>query len=249
MSNKSPLPSMWAVPQVFRDRFGDRVGKQRLMVADGHLLLVLHDPPQPEQMGREGRFFWRAADGAWSSNGLGSGVHALKKQLDNYTQALAALEDAEERAELADDYFDILQDLTPLARAARNMHDVLQEAREAEADDRNLIVCRDAAYAIQRTADLLQADTKNGLECDIARRAEEEAKSSREMARAAHRLNTLAALFFPIVTFASIFGMNLQSGLEQAYGPWLFWAAAAAGIVGGIVLKALFIDGPAGTRK
>ena len=36
------LPAPWQVPSVFRERMGTQVGRQRSMVADGHLLLVLH---------------------------------------------------------------------------------------------------------------------------------------------------------------------------------------------------------------
>ena len=59
MTNRSILPAVWQVPQEFRDRLGDRAGRQRAMAADGHLLLVLHRPPGPEDAERSGRFFWR----------------------------------------------------------------------------------------------------------------------------------------------------------------------------------------------
>jgi len=57
MMEKSILPPGWQVPQEFRTRLGANVGRQRPMLADGHLLLVLHAPPKPEDQVRVGRFF------------------------------------------------------------------------------------------------------------------------------------------------------------------------------------------------
>jgi len=41
----SILPTSWDIPQSIRRRLGNRVGRQRSMSADGHLLLVMHAPP------------------------------------------------------------------------------------------------------------------------------------------------------------------------------------------------------------
>lgn len=243
MTTPSLLPSNWNVPQAFRDRLGKRVGRQRLMLVDGHMLLALHAPPAQGEERRQGRFFWRSPEGSWQSNSLGPGIKTLEKHLGEYAQAVEKLEDAEDRARVADDYFPILQAITPLHRSARNLHDVLQEAREAARDDRELLACRDHAYVIQRSAELLGSDTKTGLDCAAARQAENEAKSSRQMAVAGHRLNVLAALFFPIATVATIFGMNLESGLEHALTPALFWAVLVVGVLGGILLRASIVNG------
>jgi len=243
MLRKSPLPAAWAVPKVFQERMGEDVGRQRIMQADGHLLVILHQPPKADEMHRQGRLFWRAPDGTWQSNNLGSGIRSIHKHLDEYSEVLQKLEDAEERAGCADDYFPILSALAPLHRSASNMYDTLQEARNAVPDDHDLIVCRDRAYSLHRWADLLQADTKSGLECAVVRRAEEESRASRAMARSAHRLNILAALFFPVATVAAIFGMNVPHGLETA-DRWLFWALLGGSIMFGLVLTAAIIDRP-----
>jgi hypothetical protein len=244
MHAKSPLPATWSVPQKFRDRLGEDIGRQRTMQADGHLLVILHAPPVADQVGREGRLFWRAPDGTWTSNSLGSGIRALGKHLEQYEEALQKLEQREERAELARDYFSILEHLAPLSRAAGNMYHTLQQAREAVPADRDLLVCRDRAYAIHRQAELLQTDTRNSLDCAVARRAEEDVANSKAMARASHRLNVLAAVFFPIVTLSSIFGMNLKHGFETTDSPALFWVVLAGGILGGLALKGLIIERP-----
>ncbi len=242
MTTPSLLPGDWNVPQVFRDRLGKRVGRQRLMLVDGHMLLVLHAPPAPGEKHRQGRFFWRSPEGSWQSNSLGPGIKALEKHLGEYERAVEKLEDAEDRARVADDYFPILQAITPLHRSTRNLHGVLHEARQAAHDDRELIACRDQAYVIHRSAELLGSDTKTGLDCAAARQAEIEAKSSQQMALASHRLNVLAALFFPIATVATIFGMNLESGLEEALTPALFWVVLVVGVIVGLLLKASIVN-------
>ena len=242
MSQASLLPGNWKVPQVFRDRLGNKVGRQRAMFADGHLLLVLHAPPEPEERQRQGRFFWRSPEGTWKSSSLGDGINALDKHLQQYLQELQKLENDEDRAQTADEYFSILQAIAPLHRSAGNMHNALQEARELVGEDRDLLVCRDHAYLIERSVELLQSDTKNGLDCVIARRSEEDAENGRRMAAAAHRLNVMVAIFFPIATLATIFGMNLEHGLENV-GPVLFWVVLFAGVLVGAMVKQSIVGG------
>ncbi|MGI9471357.1 MAG: hypothetical protein ACR2NZ_07500, partial [Rubripirellula sp.] len=99
MQSESMLPATWDVPQVFRDRLGSHVGRQRAMVADDHLLLVLHVPPKPDQDERRGRFFWLKPDGNWTSDQLGSGPAAMKKHLDASDKQLEELEKMEEQTE------------------------------------------------------------------------------------------------------------------------------------------------------
>lgn len=50
----------------------------------------------------------------------------------------------------------------------------LQAAREAISDDRNVSDLRDPAYDLERTPDLLYMDTKDALDYNIARKAEED---------------------------------------------------------------------------
>lgn len=236
MGESSILPSIWEVPQVFRDRLGAKPGRQRAMFHDGHLLLVLHEPPKPEEYEREGRFFWRQPDGTWSSNGLGSGANALKRHLDEYAEVAEQYQKLEDQAVTANDYFHVIEGLTPLHRAAGNMHSVLQEARKLVPEDRNIINLRDQSYQVERTAELQYQTAKNGLDFAIAKRAEEQARSSAYMATAAHRLNLLAAFFFPLATLTAIFGMNFRSGLEGRFAPWSFAGVLCLGLLSGVIL-------------
>ena len=242
MPKKSPLPQMWNVPRVFRDRLGETAGRQRIMYAEGHLLIILHQVPKADETERGARLFWRTPEGQWQSNNLGPGIGALQKHLAEYGDAVEELDRDEERADSADDYFRILRWLAPLRRSTRNLYDTLQQARETVAEEPDLIVCRDRAYGIQRAAELLQSDTQSALDCDIARRMEEQAQSSYRMSLAAHRLNVLAAIFLPIATIASIFGMNLGHGLEEALVPWPFVLILGLGIGLGFLIKAAIVE-------
>lgn len=52
------LPANWQLPDEINRRFGQRgAGKQRAMLAEQHLLLVLHKLPQPGSRQRQGIFF------------------------------------------------------------------------------------------------------------------------------------------------------------------------------------------------
>ncbi|MEM9185524.1 MAG: hypothetical protein AAGB00_03405, partial [Planctomycetota bacterium] len=198
------LPKAWAVPREFRERLGDDVGRQRVMQAEGHLLLVLHAPPAPGQDLRLGRLYWRDPQGQWKPVAMAHNEHPVGELLDQYEAAIEALDQQEEDAEGARDYFDILTALNPLLRSCHNLYAVLQEARQAVKEDRGLILLRDRAYALNRRAELLQQDAKNTLDFVIARQAEEQADAARGQAKAAHRLNVLAALFFPVATLTAV---------------------------------------------
>lgn len=242
---RSALPQQWKVPELFRARLGENAGRQRAMAAEGHLLIVLHEAPRPGEPERRGRYFWRDAGGDWKSSSLGAGAQAIKKHLTEYAESVADLDDRLSSARNADDYFAVLHAAAPLHRAARNMHAALQQARELAPDDRELILLRDQAGEIERGAELLQGDAKNGLDLTIARQAEEQARRGHEMAVSAHRLNLLVAVFFPIATLSAIFGMNLDHGLELAGNPLAFWGVLAVGFVGGLLLTAVIASRPA----
>jgi hypothetical protein len=241
-ANRSLLPQAWSVPDVFRRRLGDRPGRQRAMEAEGHLLLVLHTPPLADSDAREGRFFWRDATGQWTPAGAAPSQPGVGQLLAEYERAIDKLQQAEDEAKTARQYFDLLNQLNPLVRAARNLHSTLQDAREKVPNDRQLLLWRDRAYELSRSAELLHNDAKNALDFAVAQRAEEEAQSSRRVEAAAHRLNVLAACFFPVATLAAIFGANLRHGLEaydQQYAPWPLVALLGGGLLIGVIIALL----------
>lgn len=231
------LPPSWQVPQEFRDRLGKRAGRQRAMLSEGHLLLVFHRPPLPDDVRRWGRFFWRKPDGSWASSDSGSGPSALSRHLDEYAELLDKYDKQAEDAASAEDHFAVLEGLAPVHRAARHLYQTLQEARKMVAQDRDLINSRDRAYEIERTAELLYREAQNALDFAVARRAEDQAKSGRRMALSAHRLNLLAAFFFPIATLSAVFGVNMRHGLEEVPFPIPFLGMLGFGLLLGFILK------------
>lgn len=234
------LPASWDVPQVFRERLGEQVGRQRTMVAEGHLLAILHEPPEVGDRTRKGRIFWRKPDGTWSSDKLGEGSQSLRKHLTEYAGRLDEIESAVSHAGLAQEFFGVLRRLGPLRRAIDNLSATLQQAREAVPDDREIIVFRDQGLELKRTAELFYQDAKNGLDFSIASRAEQQARASHHAATSAHRLNLLAAFFFPIATLSAIFGMNLRHGVDEIVPsdplPLPFLLVLGIGFLGGFLL-------------
>lgn len=245
------FPRNWGLPDEIQRRFGVKgAGHQRAMLADGHLLLVLHEVPlekrehhQPRshQLGhRKPILFWRSPDGSWQCDRNASGLRSLQQHLKSFGLASDSLSERLVAAQWADDYFQLLQDITPVELAAKNLHTALQSAREGIPDDRDLIDLRDWAKEIERSLSLLYLSTKNALDFYMARQAEEQARLGAQSIKIATRLNVLAALFFPLTAIASLFGMNLVSGFESA--PGFFWLVLLAGIGAGIVMQRWVLD-------
>lgn len=241
---KTVVPATWNIPSQIRERFGETGGRQRAMAAEGHLLLVLHEPPTPDNRNRNARIFWRDPTGVWNSNTKGGGIHSLKKHLAEFSERVEQLERSLLNASGADDYFQLLQAVAPLHRTCRNLHVTLQQARDLMPDERDFIVLRDAAGDLERAFELVHLDAKNGLEYTVARRAELQSQRTYEMAVSAHRLNLLAALFFPITALSAVFGMNLSSGIDALQGPGMFWLILLAGFLSGLCLFTLIAQKP-----
>ena len=131
----------------------------------------------------------------------------------------------------------MIRGIAPLLRASRNLHRVLQTARDEIPEDTQIINFRDRAYKIERTAELLYGDAKNALDFAVAQQAEKQADASHRMAVASHRLNVLAAFFFPMATISAVFGMNLLHGMEDYPPPATFLVVLGLGLLSGFVLK------------
>lgn len=230
------IPTVWGVPETFNRRLGDRAGKQRAMVHEGHLLLVLHDPPASGDKTRQARLFYRRPDGVWSTTADGNGTVGLQKHLERFEQLIETLDLREDRAVTADEYFKLTEEILPLKRASVNLLATLDDARKQVPEARELILLRDHAYDISRSAELLSEAIKIGGELAQTRRAEEQAMHAQSMAVSAHRLNLLVAFFFPLASMATVFGMNLSFGWEEQFAPIPFLAVCGLGMVLGLLL-------------
>jgi len=231
------IPPTWSLPDAIRARLGQSsYGRQRALVEDGHVVLVLHRAPGPDDRQREGILFWRNPAGEWQCNRGGPGPGGVKRHIQAYAELEAGLSAQYEKADDINKLFDLLEALVPLVRAARNQHGALQTAREAVKGDTFLIEMRDLAYEIERNFDLLIEDVRNEIQHRSARKAEEQARLSEQALHASHRLNILAALFFPLTAIASLFGMNLAHGLDQQR-PAFFWLVFVLGCALGFAMK------------
>lgn len=227
----------WTLPKEITDRLGtESYGPQRVIHEKDHLLVVLHEPPLQQGHLREHAIFLRKPDGAWLYHGNTQGEFAFARLHDQYAKALASLEDRYSKADNAGELFQVMDQLVPLARAAGNMKATLQAAREAVRHDKLLITLRDRAADLARGLDLLLADARLALDYRLARSAEEQTQAAMALNRAQHKLNTIAALTFPLMTVGAVFGMNLHSGVENLGWP-MFWLVFAAGLTLGLVVK------------
>jgi hypothetical protein len=231
------IPPTWSIPDSIRLRLGQSTyGRQRAIVEEGHLLLVLHKPPGPDDRAREGLLFWRSPAGDWQFNRGGPGPGGLKRHVQSFAEIEAKLTTDYEHAADITALFDMMETLVPLTRTARNLHRALQTAREAVKGDPFLIELRDLAYEVERNLDLLHEDVRNAIQHRAARKAEEQARLSEQALHASHRLNILAALFFPLTALASLFSMNFAHGLDE-HKPGLFWLVFAVGCGLGLAMK------------
>lgn len=231
------LPPDWKLPDTIKNRLGQkRSGKQRAMIADDHLLLVLHRPPEPGENQRVAMFFWRHPEGNWQHSGGGVGLQPLIKHIRDYSDAADRLGHTYEQAQVAEDYFRLLEDIAPLRLATKHLHDTLQSAREGVPGDRDLIDLRDWAYETERSLDLLYENTKNALDFKMAQRTEDQTRLAMESVRAGHRLNVLAAIFFPLTAVSCVFGMNLNSGLENT-SITTFWITSGLAVGLGLFVR------------
>jgi Mg2+ and Co2+ transporter CorA len=231
------IPDTWAVPEKFKQRLGTSAGRQRAMIDGGHLLLILHGLPQPGDAERAARLFWRNPAGEWRATGAkGDGLKALKEHLEQYRKRAAELDELVDKATSAQELYQIIRHATPIARSARHQHHALQEAREG-IDNRDLIVLRDVAGDIERSAELVASDAKNALDYVDAKEAEAQTALARKATDAQHRLNLIAALFLPITAVGSVLGVNLRSGLE-GQSPGLYWVVVAIALATGFVVRA-----------
>ncbi len=227
----------WELPAKIEDRLGESTyGKQRAIFEDDNLLIILHDIPDADQLTRDSQVFWRKPDGEFLCNGQGDGQKLLKQLLNSYDKKLDKLDEAYEKVANSDDLFAILEEVAPVNRTSTNLYNTLQSARELIKEDEFLLEMRDRSYEMQRNFELLLSDAKMALDYKIAKNAEEELIKSSEAVEAQHRLNILAAIFFPVMAIATIFGMNLSHGLEGS-PPLIFWIVFILGLFTGIFFK------------
>jgi hypothetical protein len=227
----------WSLPDEITSRLGSESwGAQRAIFEADHLLLILHSPPKTDGNEREHEIFLRLPQGKWLHKGVDHGDHALNKYMEDYRLLYNELENRFEKASSIDSLFSVIDNLIPLARSSNNMKLALQAARESLGNDAFIIDMRDRSVDIARGFELLLADARLALEFRLARSAETQARAAEAGNRAQNKLNILAAIAFPLMSVSAVFGMNLQSGLENK--PVLaFWLVFLGGLGLGLFVK------------
>jgi hypothetical protein len=231
------IPATWILPDAIRARLGQTTyGRQRAIIEDGHLVLVLHKPPGPDDRLREGVLFWRSPDGEWQCNRGGPGSGGLKRHVQSFAELETSFTSQYEKAADIDTLFILMDALTPLSRSARNMHGALQMAREAFKAEPFIIEMRDMASDIERNYELLLDDVRTEIQHRSARDAQAQAQNAQAALQASHRLNILAALFFPLTAVTSLFGMNFAHGFNKD-SPGMFWLVFIISTALGFAMK------------
>ena len=238
------LPAIWDLPQEIRHRVSKHQGRQRAMEAEGHILFILYRVPQPRTNERHVVYLWRKPDGTWEFSERGTGINALSGLLQEYEQVVEEMESRQESAKLPEHWYAIVERIGPVQRAIQQMYVTLQEARRTIPDLEQQAALQgpcDQASNLVRGCDQLLADAKISMDFFATKQSYIQSLVSRDQARAAFRLNILAALFLPLGTIAAVFGMNLQHGLE-AQSSWFFWGIFAAGITAGVAIGAYVLN-------
>lgn len=235
---KTPyIPKAWDLPAAIMKRLGETVGKQRLMEEEGHLLLLLHQPPRTEDNEvRTAMVVWRNPAGEWKSAPAGGGLGGLEAHLASYRTAIHQLDEAVDSAHSARDYFDVMRRMHPLLRATRSLHEVVQATREALPDDGRIINVRDQAVDLERAIELVAADARAGMDFTVAESSSQQAESADLAHGEARRLNRLLAFFLPLATLVAVFGMSPPGELFRQQG---FWLVLGTGLLLGFLVFGL----------
>ena len=85
-------------------------GRQRCMLHAGHLLVILHEVPDPETPDkRSAQLYWRSPDGKWQASAGGApGIAPLRAHVETFVAAANRLETMGDGADSADDWFALL---------------------------------------------------------------------------------------------------------------------------------------------
>jgi hypothetical protein len=230
------LPKTWELPAEVTTAFGGRVQEQRVLSQAGHLVLVVH-----HAIARRGAdvpvVFWRNPKGEWRGTDGGKALPALHALVDNYAAEVEAIEMRLVKAGVAKDFFEVLAAVRPLEHRASEMTIVFERACRLVPTDADLERVWMRVRSIGRNLQLLVLRAEDGRDFDLAQLNEEQADISNQMVVSGQRLNFLIAMLLPMTALASVFGMNLFSGVEEGASSLLFWAVVLLSVVTGGLLS------------
>ena len=236
---QTTCPPEWRVPEEIRARLSHTAGRQRAMVADGHIVLLLHAVPAARQTTREAVLFWRQPDGEWKTNRGAEALPTIERLLAEYAETIRELEERHDAARDAASWFAVVEACGPISRAIANFYSTVQAGRKAipNVEERaELQPACDISSELAREVELLGDDARNAVDFRLAQQSEIQQRISRELARSSQKLNFVAALFLPLTAIASVFGMNLPNGLQDS-PRWVFWSVFVGGLAVGFLLS------------
>jgi len=101
------------------------------MDEEGHLLIILHQVPEPEHHEQRYPFLlWCNPEGEWRSSPNSGGLGGLEDHLESYEKKIHALDEDVETADSPHDFFKVMKSAHPLLRATRNKLAVLEALRK-----------------------------------------------------------------------------------------------------------------------
>lgn len=231
------IPKTWQLPEAILARLGDQPGRQRLMDAENHLLLILHSPPRAEDNERRNAVvFWCSPVGEWKSAPASGGLMALDAHITAYRSRVRELDDQVDHSADLRVHFEVTREINPLRRAARHLLEVMESARTARPQERRLIVLRDLAVETDRAAELAASEVKSALDFALAESNQQQAVEAAIGNREARRLNQLVAFFFPLATLVAIFSMENPARTLQQPG---FGAVLVIGSMLGFLVRGM----------
>ena len=205
------LPAMGRPPKVSRST-REVGGTAANDVEGGHLLLVLHAPPERDHDKRQGRFFWRQPDGTWSATNSVQASALCSNILMNTIRFLINWRNRKSKRSVQ----------RTTSRSMITLHSITKGfgeptpscmMRKQCPDFRELIDVRDRAYTIERTAELLASGCKNGLDFQMAKQAEQLISSHPDGNRLSPAQSTCRFLSTS-GDLSGLFGVNAGLGLR-----------------------------------
>jgi Mg2+ and Co2+ transporter CorA len=233
------IPEDWKLPESLLMQLGVLSGRQKCLNDEGHLCLVMHEPPSGEGSTRQRVLAWLAPEGeTWKFSSSKRIAPSFDTLLSAYEQHVDELEDTIDELEdpSLESLHSFLRSLAPLSRSLKNLSVVLDQAVVHCDDQRSLLESAEKAHALIRQCELMQFELQNDLQLRTHLNLEAQSRHQEEIAAAGRRLNLVVATFLPLTAVASVFGMNLLSGYEELPQPF-FWLIVLGAVAAGFGLS------------
>lgn len=197
------LPCPYEIEPELRDQLSGLAGLQRCLEGHDEILLIVHDVPRPTQPAGQPVFFWKRHDGRWMQPS-GPGIGELSELLERYGRAIDSHYEVVNQAEDAAAVFAVLRHAGPLSRSTRELARVLDQALQADPEDRAMRALRDRARELERLADFLNTDARSTLEFLRTEHGRTQARAAERLVNTANRV----AWMVGVIAFCALLGVS-----------------------------------------